>query len=114
MKSNTKDWIQYSSAITLLASGVGLAFLSFFLNEFNIAEGVLLYIAQAFVFAGGIFGVSIYIKTKISEFKSEMISDIQKKITAQNRRDKQFLQQEEQRLEQQIKDNLNTSTNASD
>ena len=80
MKSNTKDWIQYSTAIMLAGSGVGLAFLSFFLNEYNIAEGVLFYIAQAFVFAGGIFGVSVYIRTKISEFKSEVVSEVKRKI----------------------------------
>lgn len=114
MKSNTKDWIQYSSAVTLLLSGIGLAFLSFFLNGFNIAEGVLLYIAQAFVFAGGIFGVSIYIKTKISEFKSEVVSDIQKKITAQNRRDKRMIQEEEENLRQQIQQTLNPNNNAQD
>ena len=80
MKSNTKDWIQYSTALMLAGSGVGLAFLSFFLNEYNIAEGVLFYIAQAFVFAGGIFGVSVYIRTKISEFKSEVVNEVKRKI----------------------------------
>ena len=80
MKSNTKDWIQYSTALMLAGSGVGLAFLSFFLNGYNIAEGVLLYIAQAFVFAGGIFGVSVYIRTKISEFKSEVVNEVKRKI----------------------------------
>lgn len=80
MKSNTKDWIQYSTALMLAGSGVGLAFLSFFLNEYNIAEGVLLYIAQAFVFAGGIFGVSVYIRTKIGEFKNQVVEEVKRKF----------------------------------
>lgn len=80
MKSNTKDWIQYSTALMLAGSGVGLAFLSFFLNEYNIAEGVLLYIAQAFVFAGGIFGVSVYIRTKIGEFRNQIVDEVKRKI----------------------------------
>ena len=32
MQRNTKEWIQYGSAIFLLASGVAMAFLSFFFN----------------------------------------------------------------------------------
>ena len=63
-----KDKIQYSMAILLVISGIAIAFLSFFLNAFNIATGVLIYIAQAFITAGGIFGVSIYFKSKIGEF----------------------------------------------
>ena len=80
MKSNTKDWIQYSTALMLAGSGVGLAFLSFFLNEYNIAEGVLLYIAQAFVFAGGIFGVSVYIRSKIGEVKNQIVDEVKRKF----------------------------------
>lgn len=71
MKSNTKEWIQYGSAILMIVSGVILAFLSFFLNEYDIEDGVLWYIAQALVYAGGIFGVSIYFKTKLGEFESK-------------------------------------------
>ena len=43
-----KDKISYITAIGLMASGVILAFLSFFLNQYNIATGVLIYIAQYF------------------------------------------------------------------
>jgi hypothetical protein len=57
-------------AIVLIISGVVIAFLSFFLNAFNIASGVLIYIAQCFITAGGIFGVSIYFNSKLGEFKS--------------------------------------------
>ena len=66
-----KDKIQYSMAILLVISGIAIAFLSFFLNAFNIATGVLIYIAQAFITAGGIFGVSIYFKSKIGEFETK-------------------------------------------
>nr|DAT66922.1 MAG TPA: hypothetical protein [Caudoviricetes sp.] len=40
-----KDRLQYVVAITLVASGIAIAFLSFFLNAFDIATGVLIYIA---------------------------------------------------------------------
>lgn len=66
----TKDWIQYGSAIAMILSGIILAFLSFYENEGDIAEGVLWYIAQALTYAGGIFGVSIYFKTKLGDFES--------------------------------------------
>lgn len=75
-----KDQIQYITAIILILSGVIIAFLSFFLNSFNIATGVLIYIAQAFVAGGSIFGVSIYFKTKLGEFKSDAVEEIQKAV----------------------------------
>lgn len=67
MTSNQKEWIQYSTAMLMIVSGVVLAFLSFFLNNYDIADGVLWYIAQALTYAGAIFGVSVYFKTKLGE-----------------------------------------------
>lgn len=72
----TKDWIQYGSAIAMIASGIVLAFLSFFRNEGDISEGVLWYVAQALTYAGGIFGVSIYFKTKLGDFESRARQEI--------------------------------------
>lgn len=72
MKENTKEWIQYSTALLMIVSGVVLAFLSFFLNNYDIADGVLWYIAQALTYAGAIFGVSVYFKTKLGEAKDEI------------------------------------------
>lgn len=72
MKENTKEWIQYSTAVLMIVSGVTLAFLSFFLNDYDIADGVLWYIAQALTYAGAIFGVSVYFKTKLGEAKNEL------------------------------------------
>ncbi len=67
MTANQKEWIQYSTAMLMIVSGVVLAFLSFFLNNYDIADGVLWYIAQALTYAGAIFGVSVYFKTKLGE-----------------------------------------------
>lgn len=72
----TKDWIQYSTAIAMILSGIVLAFLSFFKNDGNISEGVLWYMAQALTYAGGIFGVSIYFKTKLGDFESRAREEI--------------------------------------
>lgn len=64
---NSKDKIQYFTAVLMLCSGVALAFLCFFLNNYDVSEGVLWYVAQCVVYAGSIFGVSIYIKSKFEE-----------------------------------------------
>ena len=60
----------------MILSGIVLAFLSFFWNEGTISEGVLWYVAQALTYAGGIFGVSIYFKTKLGDFESRTRQEI--------------------------------------
>lgn len=74
-----KDKIQYVMAIVLIASGILLAFLSFGLIH-TIATGSLIYISQCFITAGGIFGVSIYFKTKIGQFSSDATDRLEKMI----------------------------------
>ncbi|MFB9897815.1 YrzE family protein [[Hallella] seregens] len=69
MQRNTKEWIQYGSAIALLLSGVVMAFLSFFLNNFDVSDSVLWYVSQTLVYAGSIFGVGIYIQSKWGDVK---------------------------------------------
>lgn len=70
MQANTKEWIQYFTAIAMVASAIVLAFLSFFITS-TIASGVLWYISEALVYAGSIFGISIYFKTKLGDFESK-------------------------------------------
>lgn len=65
---NTKEIIQYGTAVAMIVSGIVLAFLSFFMKG-EITDGVLWYISQALIYAGGIFGVSIYFKTRLGEFE---------------------------------------------
>jgi hypothetical protein len=60
----------------MVMSGIVLAFLSFFLNNYNISDGVLWYISQALIYAGGIFGVSIYFKTRLGEFEHRTKQEI--------------------------------------
>lgn len=75
-----KDKIAYIIAVVLIGSGILIAFLSFFLNAFNIATGVLIYIAQCFTVGGSIIGVSIYFKTKLGEFQSKSMVSIEELI----------------------------------
>ena len=59
MQRNTKEWIQYGSAIFLLASGVAMAFLSFFFNGGDVKDSVLWYVSQTLVYAGSFFLLSV-------------------------------------------------------
>lgn len=53
--------IQYACAVLLILSSIALAFYQV-MDIKDVANGVLLYIAQAFLLAGSIFGLSYYIK----------------------------------------------------
>lgn len=71
MKQNTKEWVQYMSAVALIASAITLAFVSFFLTE-DIGAGPLTYIGEALSAALGIFGVAVYFVNQASQFKTEI------------------------------------------
>ena len=66
MTPHSKELIQYGTASLMVVSGVILSFISFFVNG-DVTEGVLWYMAQALTFAGGVFGISTYFKTKLGE-----------------------------------------------
>ena len=71
MKQNTKEWIQYGSAIALIASSIALAFVSFLITQ-DIGGGPLTYIGEALSAALGIFGIGVYFPGKLTEFKKEI------------------------------------------
>ena len=72
MTQNTKDTIQYSSAIGMLIAGVGLSIAGFIVPPTGqIADSVLYFFAQCLIYAGSIFGISIYINGKIDSFRKE-------------------------------------------
>lgn len=79
MQRNTKEWIQYGSAIGMLVSGVLLTFLCFFLNHYEVKDSVLWYVAQTLVYAGSVFGVSVYINTKLGEVKNIIDENLNQK-----------------------------------
>ncbi len=84
MQRNTKEWIQYGSAIALLLSGVVMAFLSFFLNNFDVSDSVLWYVSQTLVYAGSIFGVGIYIQSKWGDVKGYVDKIVNEKKENEN------------------------------
>ena len=64
MKQNTKDWIQYLSAIAMLISAIGLALWSFqTLNQVH--STVLGYVGEAIAFAAAVYGLALYAKNEI-------------------------------------------------
>lgn len=74
MKQNTKDWIQYTSAIALIGSAIGLAVGSFVVIM-DIGAGTLTYIGEALGGALGIFGVATYAKTRIDDMERRLFTD---------------------------------------
>ena len=71
MTRSTKDYYQYISAVAMILSGIILSFISFFVKG-DVTNGVLWYTAQALTFAGGIFGISLYFRTNLGEFNSDI------------------------------------------
>ena len=60
---------QYFCAILLIVSSIIMAF-SEALCNLDIASGILLYIAQAFLLAASIFGLDYYVR-KLTEYVSD-------------------------------------------
>ncbi len=86
MTADTKEKIQYSTAVAMVLSAIVLAFVCFFLNHYKIEDSVLWYIAQALVYAASIFGISLAIKTKIGEVKNEVKRYVDDKVNGDNDR----------------------------
>ena len=70
MKINYSKTTQYFAAIILIVSSIILAFVQV-LDIDDIANGTLMYIAQAFLLAGSIFGLDYYVKKLNHEFKEK-------------------------------------------
>ena len=79
MTSNSKEWVQYGTAVLMVVSGVTLTFISFFTKD-DVTDGVLWYMAQGLTFAGAIFGVSVYFKTKLGESEYRIKEFLSKQI----------------------------------
>lgn len=52
---------QYACAVLLVSTSIALAFSQALVTN-DIAQGILIYIAQAFLLAGSIFGLDYYVK----------------------------------------------------
>ncbi len=67
---DTKEKIQYASAVVMLMAGLVMGFLALVMNDWHvIPDSVLWFAAQCFVYAGSIFGVAMVINYKFGEIK---------------------------------------------
>lgn len=64
-----KDITQYGSAIIAIASGIGLSYLQYF-SYGDLSDSILYYVAQMLIYAGSIFGVTMYYNGKFGELNA--------------------------------------------
>ena len=77
MDKNWKDIVQYGSAVALLLSGVGLSIAGFVTPPAGeISDSVLWYFAQCLIYAGSVFGISLYAQQKVGEMRRELLNQI--------------------------------------
>lgn len=70
---NIKDQIAYVLAVLLIASGMMMAFMCFFMTEdHDVNQGVLFYVSESFITGGGLLSVSLYVKNKMFEMNNYM------------------------------------------
>lgn len=60
MTMAAKEITSYACAVLLIVSSIALAFIQVF-DIGDVANGTLMYIAQAFLLAGSIFGLDYYV-----------------------------------------------------
>ena len=82
MSNNTKDWIQYLTAVAMVAVGIGLSIASFAVLH-QVHSSVLAFVGEAVSFAGAVFGISVYARSK-SEQLERRLSDFEKRYSSNN------------------------------
>ena len=80
MNSKKKENIQYTTAITFLFTGILICFLSFFMNEYDIKGGALIYLGEAVSFCAGVFSINLYVRSKVSEAEVRINDKIDRKM----------------------------------
>lgn len=80
MKPETKENVQYSTAIITLFTGIVMCFLSFFFNDYVVHDSVLWYFGETMVFCGAVFGIHMVIKNRIGEAEARLNEKIDKRL----------------------------------
>lgn len=70
MKVNYSKTVQYLMAVALIATSIAIAIYQVF-DIKDVANGTLMYIAQAFLLAGSIFGLDYYVKKLRDDYQHE-------------------------------------------
>ena len=71
MTNDQKEKIQYGTAVAMIASGVTLTFVCFFSNGHEISDSVLWYVAQCLIYAGSVFGVTMYVNGRMDSMNKK-------------------------------------------
>lgn len=75
MQKNTKEWIQYGSAVAVLLLAIILIYISYFTSQSrDVPDNVLWYFAQSLMYAGSVFGIAIAIDAKFANFKDKFLN----------------------------------------
>lgn len=84
MKKETRESVQITSAVAMLAGGFGLSVAGFLIPPVGVIhESVLGLFAECLVYSGSIFGVTIYIQSKYAEIRNF----VERKIEERNEKD---------------------------
>ena len=68
-----KEAIQYATAVGMLVAGLALTVAGFVVEPLGaISDSVLYVLAQCLIYAGSIFGIGIYVNTKIDVLKRQI------------------------------------------
>lgn len=70
MKVDYSKTVQHLMAVILIVTSIAIAIYQVF-DIKDVANGTLMYIAQAFLLAGSIFGLDYYVKKLRDEYKQE-------------------------------------------
>ena len=88
MRKDRKDNMMIGAALTTLASGIILCFLSFFLDqEHNVKSSCLWYFGQTLLYAASSFGLASYVKAKMNDVSNIIENDELSKPTFHPRGD---------------------------
>lgn len=79
MQTNTKEWIQYGSAVAMLALGGGLSIASF-LRSGEVNDSVLWLFAQCLMYAGSVFGISVFIADRFRRLETKIMNEYNKEV----------------------------------
>ncbi len=66
MTENMKDWVQYGTAVGMVATGCVLSVMSF-VTLHAVHHTVLAFVGEAISFAGAVFGISLYARSKLKD-----------------------------------------------
>lgn len=67
MKRETKEDVQIWTAVGMLIAGVTMSFIGFFVEPSGIIhDSVLWFFAQCLLYGGAVFGIPLYVKSKVS------------------------------------------------